>query len=210
MPQIDAGYFAQVHMDSAHHLIHEGEFYVTHHYQEAVPDDEAFDILIEPCDKHVHIQTVTSVEQATIVGMYRNPAPALGSPIGSPIGSPFTDEYGSPLPGSPPGEFTGGIELPVYNRNETSTKTAGCRFRYNANVANRGTVLVRSFLPAGTQGKAVGFTSSQTDEFVLNKDRTYLLCVRNVSGGASNIGVVIKFYEAPIDSFPGSGYHSTK
>lgn len=100
------------------------------------------------------------------------------------------------LQASPTIKHSGTTMTPV-NRDRTSSNASKLVGHYSVSgvTSYAGTTLWKGIIPGGVKNTAVGGTSTQRQEWILNSGTTYIIAVRNIAGSAKNVSVDANWYE---------------
>jgi hypothetical protein len=158
---------AAVTIDFAHNEIHEGNSYVANWLFPNVGNNSYADLhIIAGSTKAPHIQMFVVGDGKSYISLYR--------------GATYSNS---------------GTALTVYNRNGESSNTSQSQFYYSPTISDSGTMLYQTLLPGGTGSRAVGAQTGERSETIFKYSTDYLLRVKNVSAGASDIAIEINYYE---------------
>jgi hypothetical protein len=160
----------QVTIDVAHARIHQGERFAFTTYTASVANNGTSDILIiTGASVSVHLAVEASASGLCHVALYEHATAATTNALGWTV-----------------------------NRNRVSTTTCQSRAYSAATITSVGSVLFQKLLPGGgTPGNATGGHAESFAEFVLARNRNYLVRLTNISGGAASADVSAHFYEVP-------------
>jgi len=160
-------------IDTAHHEVHEGEFFHLGHFFSDVADTASADILIRVgASKNLHINFRAVAGGACDVFLYE----------GTTVTSNGSPNYGT--------------AITPYDKNRETANTATGNYYYGPTIDAVGTELVRDLLLGSTRPQSIiGGEVRSNSEWILKKGQTYLFRVTNGSGGALDIDIEIEFYE---------------
>lgn len=168
---VDATINALNVIDDFHHEIHEGEVFDFSHFFPAVADGATVAVAFRAHSGVTpHIRSNISVGADSVYKFFETAAGALS-------GSGTTD-------------------TPVA-RNRTNIKESSVSGFVTPTVTTySGTTLLTEFIPGGTGPFSGGGTGGEAvNEWCIASGTTYIVAIRNISGGASDINIRAQWYE---------------
>lgn len=162
--QDESGSIVQV--DNVHHEVHAGHMYVAYFYNAALADDGYIDIAIDPQSyADMHMTWGSAVGGDKLVTLYEDPDLS-----------------------------NNGTELTQRNLNRTIVDNPGTAIYHTPTISDPGTMIFQNFGPGGTGGQTPGSVLRRDTEFILDKDKLYLLRVQNIAGTVQPASVVAQYY----------------
>lgn len=94
------------------------------------------------------------------------------------------------------GTLPDGIKLTEFNRRTTSAYVEETTFRYNPTIDVAGALRGNRMFPGDQGWNSVGLSGGERIESVIGPNNEILIEIRNVSGQARDIGLIVEGYEA--------------
>jgi len=143
---IDGKTHSGVIIDTIHHKVHEGDYYVLNDLDEDVDIEAPKKWLLKtPTDKEIHIKIVMEANNSGKVEFYENPT--------------VTDN---------------GTEVSIYNVNRNSGNTSSLNF-YKDPTVSGGTLIEVRLIGTDNNKTKIGGYANEGEEFILKKDEDYLI-----------------------------------
>jgi hypothetical protein len=169
---VDAPTQASVSISEIHHFIHLGIFFSAWAINDALSNNSVIDMLIDPNNAVPHIRGIASIGGNGRFTLYE--APTVSN---------------------------NGNAITAFNKNRMSSNTAQTQLFLGPTVSSTGTAIMDRLVEGGTGSgifsTATGGESSIFEEYVLNRDRLYLMRLRNISGATRIASINLDFYELP-------------
>ena len=163
---VDNDVHALVAIAVPHHEVHEGETFYVSRYAEDVADDASIIILLQVgATKEAHCTWAAACGGDAEIQVTENPTVNAA-----------------------------GTAMTEFNMNRHSTETATVVATHTPTVAG-GTLMPNYMVPGGSGGNAVGGTTRQNTEWVLDINSDYVIGIFNRSGQARNMSLAVQWYE---------------
>ena len=154
-------------IETEHAEIHEGETYICSHFYSLVADDANADLRIKlGSNKELHITITVAVAGDGEIFLYEDTTYTVA-----------------------------GTNIPIYNRDRTSSNVTDATCRYTPTVNVLGTELFHGHAPGGTKKEAIGSVRRTAQEWIFKKSGDYLVRFTNRSGGAVDASIEVEYYE---------------
>jgi len=156
--------------DAVGHLVYHGRLFTASHLFSLVEDDDYAYLRIKTHeDYYAFMNFSVETEAKAYIYLYE--------------GTTFSD---------------GGIAVPIYNNNRTSSNTINCLIYHSPTVSDNGTLIRTALL--GTAGKFVESSGSAINLYArkLNKNTEYLIAAQNKAGAAKDLAIRLHLYETDV------------
>lgn len=168
--QADGGIYSGM-IDKTHQEIHDGHFITTNYLETGVANNATIQLRVITGAKSFHVMFYIDIEGKiqfkTIVG------------------STYTVA----------GTLPDGVKLTKFNRKSTSTYVETTTFRYAPTVNVAGSLRGNRMFPGGTGRNSVGLSGGDRVESIIGPNSDVLIEIKNVSGQARDIGLIVEGYE---------------
>lgn len=152
-------------IDAPHAEIHEGEMFEFCYRFDLVADGGSAEIGIQTSNREVHMIFQADTGGDSLATLREEPT------------------------------YTGGSAMTIHNKHRGNANTSTMTVVSLPIVAAQGTLLQERFLFGGTKNQAFGVSGSTRSEWILAKNKKYLVSVLNQGGAAKNISLTGEGYE---------------